>query len=278
MKRVGVAAVVLAFLCCTSVSFAHPGRTDSSGGHYNRSTGEYHYHHGYPEHQHVNNTCPHDFDDRTGENSGSSTSSSREPPTISTRKMPTISTGNGTQAKTSTSNGGIAKKILLYVIVCAVGMYVCYKVIDKCAKIHEERVFVRNHGSVKFADQLRPQLQEIKKRRLELQQKKYFSPRKVCGVPNEAFLNDKLLPCTKGAPAPFGKYTVFYNFNTKKFHFAHCIYARYGREMNILNVPIDATPCYRCLYSGPPLDWIDPYREYMAAFKVIGINPEESRP
>lgn len=274
MKKVLVIAIVL--LCCISVSFAHPGRTDSNGGHYNRSTGEYHYHHGYPEHQHVNNTCPYDFDDRTGENSGSSTSSSREPPTISTRKMPTISTGNSTQAKTS--SGGIAKKIFLYVIVCAVGMYVCYKIIDKCAKIHEERVFVRNHGSVKFADQLRPQLQEIKQRRLELQQKKYFSPRKVCGVPNEAFLNDKLLPCTKGAPAPFGKYTVFYNFNTKKFHFAHCIYARYGREMNILNVPIDATPCYRCLYSGPPLDWIDPYREYMAAFKVIGINPEESRP
>ena len=32
--------------------FAHPGRTDSSGGHYNRSTGEYHYHHGKPEHDH----------------------------------------------------------------------------------------------------------------------------------------------------------------------------------------------------------------------------------
>ena len=26
--------------------FAHPGRTDSNGGHWNRSTGEYHYHSG----------------------------------------------------------------------------------------------------------------------------------------------------------------------------------------------------------------------------------------
>ena len=25
-------------------SYAHPGRTDANGGHYNRSTGEYHYH------------------------------------------------------------------------------------------------------------------------------------------------------------------------------------------------------------------------------------------
>lgn len=54
------------------VAYAHPGRTDANGGHYNRSTGEYHYHHGYPEHQHENGICPYDFDDRTGYNSGNS--------------------------------------------------------------------------------------------------------------------------------------------------------------------------------------------------------------
>lgn len=32
-------------LLCSTVG-AHPGRTDSSGGHYNRKTGEYHYHNG----------------------------------------------------------------------------------------------------------------------------------------------------------------------------------------------------------------------------------------
>lgn len=274
MKKIIIVAVV--FLCCISVSFAHPGRTDSNGGHYNRSTGEYHYHHGYPEHQHVNNTCPYDFDDRTGERSGSSTSSSREPPTISTRKVPTISTGNSTQTKTS--SGGIAKKIFLYVIACTVGIYVCYKIIVKCARIHEEKVFVRNRGSVKFADQLRPQLQEIKQHRLELQQREYFSPREACGVPNGAFLNDELLPCTGDQPLPFGKYTVFYNFNSKKFHFTHCIYASHGIKANILDVPIYAKPCYKCLRSGPPLDWIAPYVEYTDAFKIIGIDPDENRP
>lgn len=53
-------------------AFAHSGRTDSSGGHYNRSTGEYHYHHGYSAHQHENGVCPYDFDDKTGSSSGSS--------------------------------------------------------------------------------------------------------------------------------------------------------------------------------------------------------------
>lgn len=46
---------------CVAV-FAHPGKTDSDGGHFDRSTGEYHYHHGYPAHQHENGTCPYDFD------------------------------------------------------------------------------------------------------------------------------------------------------------------------------------------------------------------------
>lgn len=40
---------------------AHSGRTDSQGGHYNHSTGEYHYHHGYSAHQHPNGICPYDL-------------------------------------------------------------------------------------------------------------------------------------------------------------------------------------------------------------------------
>ena len=62
-------AAALAFALSTTV-FAHPGRTDSNGGHYNRKTGEYHYHHGFEAHQHVNGECPFDFVDKTGQNSG----------------------------------------------------------------------------------------------------------------------------------------------------------------------------------------------------------------
>lgn len=59
MKR--RAFFVLAFIILIAFSsYAHPGRTDGNGGHYNRSTGEYHYHHGYPEHQHPGGVCPYD--------------------------------------------------------------------------------------------------------------------------------------------------------------------------------------------------------------------------
>lgn len=57
---------------------AHPGAVDAQGGHYDRSTGSYHFHHGYPAHQHVDGTCPYDFDNKTGANSGGSSSGSGE--------------------------------------------------------------------------------------------------------------------------------------------------------------------------------------------------------
>lgn len=70
------------FLLLASTVYAHPGRTDANGGHYDRSTGEYHYHHGYPAHQHYDIDgdgtidCPYDFKDNTDHTSRSSGSSS----------------------------------------------------------------------------------------------------------------------------------------------------------------------------------------------------------
>lgn len=57
---IALSAIIIISGSCVAV-FAHPGKTDSSGGHYDRSTGEYHYHHGHPAHQHDNGTCPYDF-------------------------------------------------------------------------------------------------------------------------------------------------------------------------------------------------------------------------
>ena len=67
-------------LLLLTVASAHPGRTDSRGGHYDSVTGEYHYHHGYRAHQHTDldgdgkADCPYNFDDQTGSRSGTSSS------------------------------------------------------------------------------------------------------------------------------------------------------------------------------------------------------------
>lgn len=71
---------ILVVLLCSPIAFAHPGRTDSTGGHNNRSTGEYHYHHGYSAHDHYDMDgdgivdCPFDFADKTDHSTSSSSS------------------------------------------------------------------------------------------------------------------------------------------------------------------------------------------------------------
>ena len=65
---VGCVLIILISL----TAYAHPGRTDANGGHYDHSTGEYHYHQGYPAHQHIGGVCPYDYDDQTNHNSNNS--------------------------------------------------------------------------------------------------------------------------------------------------------------------------------------------------------------
>ena len=71
MKNRFILACLIILCLVASSSAAHPGRTDSQGGHTNRSTGEYHFHHGYPEHQHTNGVCPYDYHDNTDKNTHS---------------------------------------------------------------------------------------------------------------------------------------------------------------------------------------------------------------
>lgn len=68
MSKKKLFALILSVVVALSVPvavFAHPGRTDEYGGHYDWETGEYHYHHGYPAHQHIDGYCPYDYDDQT---------------------------------------------------------------------------------------------------------------------------------------------------------------------------------------------------------------------
>ncbi|MDE6477067.1 MAG: YHYH domain-containing protein, partial [Mycoplasmoidaceae bacterium] len=60
-----VLSLTIIILTICTVAFAHSGKTDEDGGHYDNSAGEYHYHHGYPAHQHENGICPYDYNDNT---------------------------------------------------------------------------------------------------------------------------------------------------------------------------------------------------------------------
>tara|TARA_Y100000816_G_C25999514_1_gene522205 strand:- start:686 stop:1006 length:321 start_codon:yes stop_codon:yes gene_type:complete len=54
--RFSILSIFVLFLS-HNLLLAHSGRTDSKGGHFNRKTGEYHWHHGTFAHQHYNGVC-----------------------------------------------------------------------------------------------------------------------------------------------------------------------------------------------------------------------------
>lgn len=78
LKSLRYLPILLVIPSLLLVAFAHPGRTDSNGGHTNHSTGEYHYHHGYSAHDHYDMDgdgdidCPYDFDAKTEHRSNTS--------------------------------------------------------------------------------------------------------------------------------------------------------------------------------------------------------------
>lgn len=61
MKKI-ILFVLIIIMLLLPLSLAHQGKTDSYGGHYDTSSGEYHYHHGYSAHQHINGLCPYEDD------------------------------------------------------------------------------------------------------------------------------------------------------------------------------------------------------------------------
>lgn len=73
-KRIHPYLLLLLIFFLPINTFAHGGQTDYRGGHTNHATGDYHYHHGYPAHDHSNGVCPYDYDDQTDHSSGSSDS------------------------------------------------------------------------------------------------------------------------------------------------------------------------------------------------------------
>lgn len=119
------AAILWAASLLVPVS-AHPGRTDSNGGHTDHATGEYHYHHGYPAHDHYDMDgdghpdCPYNFEDKT--NHGSSSSSNENPPEGTT--PPTTPTSGSAASPDSTQHNQQGKRDF-FDIVFSLG-YLCF--------------------------------------------------------------------------------------------------------------------------------------------------------
>lgn len=134
MKRAFALLLCLcALLCALTLSvFAHPGGTDANGGHTDQSTGEYHYHHGYPAHYHTGGRCPYNFDDKTGQNSGSPSNNSGS--SESNDPLPNNSVSNN-----SSSDGVKASDIIAYIGLGIIALFCLYILIGVIADKIKDR-------------------------------------------------------------------------------------------------------------------------------------------
>lgn len=130
MKKVLVALIILIPLLIT-IAYSHSGRTDSAGGHYDRSTGEYHYHHGYPAHQHPNGICPYETPIEVSPTS---------PQSNTTTKTYT----NTTTTKNDNSN---EDNSLLIIFLACIGVFASHILIKNIIEIIKEVKKRKNNGN-----------------------------------------------------------------------------------------------------------------------------------
>ena len=258
---------IVCCLCCVVVVFAHPGRTDSNGGHYDRSTGEYHYHHGYPAHQHTGGICPYDYDDRTGWNSGTSGGSSSS--NVTRTEPQTDDTDSGFQ---------ISPGLIIFLLFL-LGVFGFFDwAISHIRNFCKSCAFVLSGRSRKMATQLRAELDEIKAGYQRLANINVDDLRRSCHVPADSYLSAAdLLPYSNDDIGPFGRYTVWLNHRGDIYHDPGCRYFSANCPINAINLPRNAQPCRKCRPLLPDTTWVAPYRKILKSlcnFHVHDKFPE----
>lgn len=284
----------------------HPGSTDSKGGHIDNSTGEYHYHHGYPAHQHEDLDgdgvldCPYDFVDKTGENSGGPSSSTTRG--RNEYLMPTPSPTPSPQ-RSFRKLLNILGNILAGFLQClwalgALSMFVIPIVCEIKKKKAEKDRFIRYQQEEKARreqerkeENERRQKEEAQQniKRLQAEQQfikernKYFSLYagksllEACNAPVGCYISDDGLPASRtGLIDKWGSKYTFYVSRSRKYHKASCMHGKNGEAINAFTLREDLksrvyyqkSPCGLCKPVLPDLSWYDEYLR----IKAIVIN------
>lgn len=290
-------AVILCF--CSSAS-AHGGKTDSNGGHYDRSTGEYHYHHGYPAHKHTNGKCPYNFKDKTGEGSGSSSSGSQYSwsytsaprPTSTPRRTNTPRPTSTLRPKKQNEPVPLLKNPWFYILSGAVVLLFCFAVhriheneerqrryAEECRRAEEERRKAEEERKRREEEELRKK-QEAEKERLRKKEETrqrmvaYYRDndlRQLSGMPSDIDIKNishygSMFHCKVFSAGESISIWVS-NEHSKVYHERHCRQCRYGTyPVN----PYDTsarhlTPCKMCF--PPPLPDDTWYKEFVRLYK-----------
>lgn len=234
-------SLLITILLLQVVASGHSGNTDANGGHYNRSTGQYHFHHGYPAHQHINGECPYNFDDQTGIHNGTPSSSKAKPSTRSSNTSPPAKSNSTTN---SSSPFWASKPFqMATAFLC---LFIFKNRLDASRKRKEE-ARKRAEEAEKFAKE--------RQRLCILYAGKCLSELAPPPCPDDHIGSDGL-PCGPG-PGKWGEnYTVYITSSKSKvFHRKQLCSTTRGLPSNIARVG-NRRPCSKC-WRGPipDLNW-----------------------
>lgn len=238
--------ILALILALSATALAHPGRTDENGGHYDHQSGGYHYHHGYEAHQHTGGSCPYDFDDKTGENSGSSSfgdSSSSDTGT------------NPPSSEDDDSAWNIFWRVLNLILITPSVLFFGFLFFVLPILVPILRVIgKRNEKWRGYAQKTRTEIAY------------------ECGMPKEFYIDSKDLPHKNGSDLYSDPLTVHMELHRRRYHSKpSCTYSP--------TTPVNVTQlycCWACPKCRPPrldLSWYDSYMNIREAMHRRGIEP-----
>ena len=277
---------------------AHPGKTDGQGGHYDRSTGEYHFHHGYPAHDHYDMDgdgipdCPYDFDDKTNHNSGSSSGSSSGGSyggqvIYEKRSVTEATQREKTEDKSGELENNIVSKkekvkkvpvwivISLSVVLIILLIYIKWlrnKIKDNLKSYEKEKdLFIKEKDTneAKIHDKLNSLIDDM--------EKTYGKDiiKRISGMPEGEDLDKNILPVyVDDTNHKWGSKYTFYLGSPYKYHRSGCRYSYIVDPINAytINKNHGYSSCQVCHPVTPNTEWVDKYREYRQFLQEHGVQ------
>lgn len=262
MKRHGLFILCLSMLIVAyslNISvFAHSGKTDGAGGHYDRDSGDYHYHHGYSAHEHYDmdgdgiKDCPYNFDDKTN------------------HSITTNNADGGDNMPNANSN--VPTWIIFLILVMAItSVAMIGIIITKRKKVNEQQTeIIRLNSRISDLDRglkdkenrcMAPYLERINdltsqvsllKKQVEEAQAKLSKKQQIIEgmeqLPTGIEFAEDGLPIfwKKRDDKPYGDYTVFRSPKSKVYHTDRFCAPYSAKREHIFNVINKGVPCKKC--------------------------------
>ena len=275
IRRIFIAALIILLFCSLSSSaLAHSGKTDARGGHYNRSTGEYHYHHGYSAHDHWDMDddgdldCPYDFDDATNHSRGESSG-----------KVYTSNISDNSSSDTKQTERNTVPSYAYWIIgILVFIIFVMYFVIQS-----KNETIDSNERSHRLKElDTKKGISALHKDLTEKFGADYLYA--ISGAPSGDYVDEKSLPHSSTALTnKFSDEYTFYlggpwNNSETKYHHSSCRYARSALPINIIQIKNSRRyrSCALCYRKLPDTAWVEKYNAHYSFLKQYIDQQEQN--